>query len=284
MPLIEKVGVVGAGAMGQGIAQVCAQAGFQVLLFDVQSKKVDQAILAIEKNLDSAIAKGKLTKDKKNATLQNLSCCVEIKNMQADLIIEAAVEKIEIKKNIFASLEKANKDNAILATNTSSLSITKIGSELKNPNRFLGLHFFNPAHLMPLVEVIAGEKTTPELIPEMTAFVKAVGKTPVVAKDSPGFIVNRVARHFYLESLKALEETAADVGTIDALLKSAGFKLGAFELMDMIGNDVNYEVSRSLYEAFNQEPRFKPSVIQERKVKSGELGKKTGKGFYDYTN
>jgi 3-hydroxybutyryl-CoA dehydrogenase len=281
---IQKVGVVGAGAMGQGIAQVCAQAGFQVLLFDVDEKKILHAISGIEKNLDLAIAKGKSTEEKKKHTLSLIEACDLLEKMQADLIIEAAVEKLEIKKQIFDALEKVNSEQAIFATNTSSLSVTKIGSELKNQTRFLGLHFFNPAHLMPLVEVIAGEKTDMELLPTMTAFVKSIGKTPVLAKDSPGFIVNRVARHYYLEALKALEEKAADAGTIDALLKSAGFKLGPFELMDMIGNDVNYEVSRSLYEAFNHEPRFRPSSVQEMKVKNGELGKKTGKGFYEYKN
>jgi 3-hydroxybutyryl-CoA dehydrogenase len=281
---IQKVVVVGAGAMGQGIAQVCAQAGFEVLLFDVDDSKIAHAISGVEKNLDYAISKGKLSEDKKKLTLQKIHACDQLENMKADLIIEAAIEKLEIKKQIFSALEKVNGENTIFSTNTSSLSITKIGSELKNPNRFLGLHFFNPAHLMPLVEVIAGEKTDDALISEMSVFVKAIGKTPVVAKDSPGFIVNRVARHFYLESLKALEEKAADAGTIDALMKSAGFKLGPFELMDMIGNDVNYEVSHSLYEAFDQEPRFKPNAIQEMKVKNGELGKKTGKGFYEYKN
>lgn len=281
---LQKVGVVGAGSMGQGIAQVCAQAGFQVLLFDVDSKKINQAVAGIEKNLAVAVSKGKISEEKKQDTLGQIHSCDQLENLKADLIIEAAVEKLEIKKQIFSALEKHNHGESVFATNTSSLPVTEIGSALQHPARFLGLHFFNPAHLMPLVEVVAGEKTNEPLIAEMTSFVKSIGKTPVVAKDSPGFIVNRVARHFYLESLKALEENAADVGTIDALLKSAGFKLGPFELMDMIGNDVNYEVSRSLYEAFGQEWRFKPNAVQEMKVKKGELGKKTGKGFYEYKN
>jgi 3-hydroxybutyryl-CoA dehydrogenase len=282
MSSISKVGLIGAGAMGQGIAQVCAQFNFQVLLFDVDSKKIESAISSIAKNLEVAIAKGKLSIEKKIQTLQNIQVVGQLENMKADLVIEAAVEKIETKQEIFSQLEKISVRDCIFATNTSSLSVSKIASVLNKPSRFLGLHFFNPAHLMPLVEVIAGEKTDAVLLQEMISFTKAIGKTPVVAKDSPGFIVNRVARHYYLETLKALEEHAADAGTIDALLKSAGFKLGPFELMDMIGNDVNYEVSRSLYEAFNHEPRFKPSAIQQQKVKNGELGKKTGKGFYEY--
>lgn len=284
MRSISKVGVIGAGAMGQGIAQVCAQSNFQVLLFDVDSKKIESAISSISKNLDVAILKGKLSSEKKMQALQNIQSVVHIEKVKADLIIEAAVEKLEIKQQIFFNLEKINSSESILASNTSSLSVSKIALVLSKPSRFLGLHFFNPAHLMPLVEVIAGDKTDESLVQEMTAFTKAIGKTPVVAKDSPGFIVNRVARHYYLEALKALEENAADAGTIDVLLKSAGFKLGPFELMDMIGNDVNYEVSRSLYEAFGNEPRFKPSSIQHQKVIKGELGKKTGKGFYEYKN
>ncbi len=284
MPSIATVGVIGAGAMGQGIAQVCAQSKFQVFLFDVDSKKIESAYSAIAKNLDIAVAKGKLSAEKKIQTLQNIRSVDQLENVKADLVIEAAAEKLEIKQQIFSEIEKNNADDCVLATNTSSLSVSKIASVLNRPSRFLGLHFFNPAHLMPLVEVIAGEKTDSSLISGMTLFVKSIGKTPVVAKDSPGFIVNRVARHYYLEALKALEEKAADAGTIDALLKSAGFKLGPFELMDMIGNDVNYEVSRSLYEAFEHQPRFKPSAIQHEKVILGELGKKTGKGFYEYKN
>ena len=279
-----QIGVIGAGAMGQGIAQVCSQSNSQVLLFDVDSKKTESAISAISKNLDTAIAKGKFSPEKKAQTLQNIQTVSQLKDVKAQLVIEAAVEKLEIKQHIFLELEKINSDNCVLATNTSSLSVSKIASVLNNPSRFLGLHFFNPAHLMPLVEVIAGEKTDPTFVAELVFLIKVIGKTPVVAKDSPGFIVNRVARHYYLEALKALEENAADAGTIDVLLKSAGFKLGPFELMDMIGNDVNYEVSRSLYEAFGNEPRFKPSEIQHKKVIKGELGKKTGKGFYEYKN
>lgn len=281
MASIKTVAMIGAGSMGQGIAQSCAAAGYEVLLCDVKSEIIEKGIQSIAKNLDQAIAKGKLTAEKKERTLTKIKPSFP-ENLKADLIIEAVIEKLELKQKIFSDLEKTNDPTAVFATNTSSLSVSKIASHLKHPERFVGLHFFNPAHLMKLVEVIAGEKTDPHLIPEMISFVKSLEKIPVTVKDSPGFIVNRVARHYYLESLRLLEEKAADIGTIDALAKSAGFKLGPFELMDMIGNDINLEVSRQMYEAFGQVKRFKPSPIQEEKVSQGNLGKKTGKGYYEY--
>ncbi|MBI1770169.1 MAG: 3-hydroxybutyryl-CoA dehydrogenase [Bacteroidetes bacterium] len=281
MKSIKAVGVVGAGSMGQGIAQSCAMAGYEVLLCDVKSEIIEKGIQTIGKNLDQAIAKGKYTTEKKAIALEKIKSSSP-ENLKADLIIEAVIEKLELKQRIFADLEKINDLDSVFATNTSSLSVSKIAAELKYPQRFVGLHFFNPAHLMKLVEVVAGEKTDEKLMRAMISFVKSLDKTPVAVKDSPGFIVNRVARHYYLESLKLLEENTADIGTIDALTKSAGFKLGPFELMDLIGNDVNLEVSRQMYEAFEKVKRFKPSPIQEEKVRLGNLGKKTGKGYYDY--
>jgi len=278
---IKKIGVIGAGSMGQGIVQVCASSGYEVLLNDTDSNSMDRGFQNIGKNFDQAIAKGKSTEEKKGEALRRIKLA-SFEMLKVDLIIEAVVEKLEVKQQIFSELEKINDQDTIFATNTSSLSVSKIASVLNQPNRFLGLHFFNPAHLMKLVEVVSGEKTDSDLITLMVDFVKSVEKIPVVVKDSPGFIVNRVARHYYLESLHLLEENAADIGTIDALLRSAGFKLGPFELMDMIGNDVNLEVSRLMYEAFNKAARFKPNQIQEEKVGSGQLGRKTGKGYYDY--
>lgn len=278
---IKKIGVIGAGSMGQGIAQVCAASGFEVLLFDADTSAVTRGIQVIGKNLDQAIAKGKLSDEKKKETLARIIPS-SIKELQGDLIIEAIVEKLDVKQKIFSDLEKLNDRETLFATNTSSLSVTQIAESLNYPERFLGLHFFNPAHLMKLVEVVSGKLTEPTLIQPMVDFVKSIGKIPVVVKDSPGFIVNRVARHYYLESLRLLEENAADIGTIDALLRSAGFKLGPFELMDLIGNDINFEVSKLMYQAFGNAPRFKPSRIQEEKVKSGYLGRKTGKGYYEY--
>jgi 3-hydroxybutyryl-CoA dehydrogenase len=278
---IKKIGVIGAGSMGQGIAQVCAFSGYEVLLFDTDSKAIDGGIQNIGKNLDQAIAKGKSTEEKKRETLKRIRpSSFEI--LKADLVIEAAVEKLEVKQEIFFELEKQNDRDTIFATNTSSLPISKISSILNYPERCLGLHFFNPVHLMKLVEIVSGEKTDIDLIAPMIDFVKTIEKMSVVVKDSPGFIVNRVARHYYLESLHLLEKDTADISTIDALLRSAGFKLGPFELMDLIGNDVNLEVSRLMYEAFDKVPRFKPNRIQEEKVRSGQLGRKTGKGYYDY--
>jgi 3-hydroxybutyryl-CoA dehydrogenase len=278
---IKKIGVIGAGSMGQGIAQVCASSGYEVFLHDADAKAIEKGIQNIEKNFDQAIVKGKSTEEKKREALQRITPS-SFEMLNVDLVIEAVVEKLEVKQKIFSQLEKINDTKAIFATNTSSLSVSKIGSILNYPERFLGLHFFNPAYLMKLVEIISGEKTDRALIDPMVTFVKGIEKIPVVVKDSPGFIVNRVARHYYLESLHLLEKGATDIGTIDALLRSAGFKLGPFELMDLIGNDVNLEVSRLMYEAFNKIPRFKPNRIQEEKVSSGHLGRKTGKGYYDY--
>lgn len=281
MNAIKKIGVVGAGAMGQGIAQVCATAGHEVLFNDVNQNAIERGIQSIHYNLDQSVAKGKLSSERKQEIISRIKPASS-QELCVDLVIEAAVEKLDVKQAIFSSLEKINERNTIFASNTSSLSISAIGSQLKHPDRMVGLHFFNPAHLMKLVEVISGNETNPDLIPGLVQFVEALGKTPVVVKDSPGFIVNRVARHYYLESLKMLEQNAADIGTIDALLKSAGFRLGPFELMDLIGNDVNLEVSRLMYHAFDQAPRFKPNPIQEEKVRQGLLGKKTGQGYYLY--
>ncbi len=278
---IKKIGVIGAGSMGQGIAQVCAASGYEVLLFDVDSNAVEKGIQFIGKTLDQTIAKGKLPEEKKKEILKRISSA-PINELKADLIIEAVVEKLEVKQKLFSDLEKLNDKETVFATNTSSLSVTQIADSLNRPERFLGLHFFNPAHLMKLVEVVSGKQTDLAFIKPIVNFVKTLEKIPVVVKDSPGFIVNRVARHYYLESLHLLEGNAADIGTIDALLRSAGFRLGPFELMDLIGNDVNFEVSKLMYQAFSNVPRFQPSRIQEEKVKSGFLGRKTGKGYYDY--
>jgi len=278
---IKKIGVIGAGSMGQGIAQVCAQGGYEVLLFDADAKATERGIRNIGNNIDQAIAKGKSSEGKKWETLLRIKPS-SLEEIKVDLVIEAVVEVLTVKQEIFSRLEGLNKGDTIFATNTSSLSVTNIASVLTRPERFIGLHFFNPAHLMKLIEVISGERTDRELIAPMIEFVKTIEKIPVVVKDSPGFIVNRVARHYYLESLHLLEENSSDIGTIDALLRSAGFKLGPFELMDLIGNDVNLEVSKLMYKAFNNVPRLRPSWIQEEKVRAGQLGRKTGKGYYEY--
>lgn len=268
--------------MGLGIAQVFAQHNYKVVLFDLQQQQLEKAQKEIEKNLSGAVAKGKLTDAEKNTALSLIQFTTHVNDLKADLIIEAIVEKTEAKRELFQSLAAINAPEAILTSNTSSIPITRIAKGIANPQRVAGLHFFNPAHLMKLVEVIAAADTSAEVVKTLQELVQQIGKTPVVCKDSPGFIVNRVARHYYVESLKALEERVAPMETIDALMESAGFKLGPFKLMDLVGNDINFAVTSSLYESFHQEAKFRPSRIQQQKVDAGHLGKKTGKGFYSY--
>ncbi len=279
---IKTVGIAGAGTMGHGIAQLCATAGFNVLLFDVTPEAVLRGIHAIENALQKSVEKNKLTADVKNQALSRIKPCHSIDQLQADLIIEAIVEKLEVKRQLFQSLEANNHPHTILASNTSSISITQIAASLTHRSRIAGLHFFNPAPLMKLVEIVQGVDTANETISTLKNFAQQLGKTPVVAKDSPGFIVNRVARHYYVEALKMLEEKNTDIKTIDSLLRASGFKMGAFELMDLIGNDINFSVTTSLFEAFHFDPKFRPSRIQQQEVDAGHLGKKSGKGFYDY--
>ncbi len=278
---IQTVAVVGAGTMGMGIAQVCAAAGFKVLLYDLNPELVQRALVGIEKNLVQAVEKGKLNEAAKNQTLSRIAAAPRLESVKADLIIEAIVEKLEPKQQLFQQLEQIN-SAAILASNTSTFPITAIAQNLKQPALCIGLHFFNPAHLMKLVEIISGDHTAPQCVEAMQAFCKQIDKVAVLAKDSPGFIVNRVARPYYVESLKVLEEEGAPMENIDRLLRASGFKMGPFELMDLIGVDTNLAVTTSLYEAFDKAPRFKPSPIQQSKVANGHWGRKTGKGFYDY--
>lgn len=280
---ISKVGIVGAGTMGQGIAISCALAGFETILFDVNPKALTTGLNQIRNSLQQSVSKGKLSQQDCDRALTRIRLVDDITKLQANLIIEAVVENLKIKQTLFAQLEKINEGRAILATNTSSIPVTQIAAALQNPPQCIGLHFFNPAHLMKLVEVISGSQTNPELILLMKDFAKALGKTPVEVKDSPGFIVNRVARHFYVESLKVLENKVTSFDAIDKLMRSAGFKMGPFELMDLIGIDVNYAVTTSVYEGFDKAHKFKPSDIQHQKISEGNLGKKTGKGFYDYS-
>lgn len=280
---IKTVAILGAGTMGQGIAQVCAMAGYKTILYDIDSALVQKALSSIQQNLDYAISKGKLGVERKSSILENLSLANHLSELKVDLAIEAVVEKLDIKQRLFAELEKINKGNCILATNTSSISITQIASVLKDSSNCVGLHFFNPAQVMKLVEVVAITSSSGELIGLLKQFVQSLNKIPVETKDSPGFIVNRVARHYYVESLKLLEEKVASIESIDKLLRSAGFKMGPFELMDLIGIDVNLAVTTSLYNSFHQEVRFKPNHIQQQKVMDRQLGKKTGKGFYEYS-
>lgn len=279
---IKTVAVIGAGTMGHGIAQTCAVAGYRVLLYDVQSSLISAGINSIKKNLQTLVEKQKLTSEESTAAGSRVVGVSDFKQLQAELIIEAVIEKLDVKQKLFAELESINDKTSILASNTSSIPITQIASVLKSPNRFAGLHFFNPAPIMKLVEIIKGSATDQGTVDCLFDFCKKISKHAVLAQDSPGFIVNRVARHYYVESLKALEENVASHEGIDRLLRSAGFRMGPFELMDLIGVDVNFSVTSSMYNSFHQDPKFRPSRIQQQKVDAGHHGRKTGKGFYDY--
>ncbi len=279
---IKKIGVVGAGTMGQGIAQVCAMAGYQVLLYDMNDEMLKRAIIQIKGNLDKGIERGKVTEDQRDQTLDSIMPIQHLNELIADLIIEAIVERLNVKQELFKKLEEINSVTTILASNTSSIPITKIGASLKRPENFIGMHFFNPAHIMKLVEVISGVATDLGVAETIYQLSIKLGKTPVHAQDAPGFIVNRVARHFYVEGLKVLEEGVSDVNGIDRLIESSGFKMGPFKLMDLIGVDTNFSVTESMFNAFHQDSKFRPSRIQQQKVDGGYHGRKSGKGFYKY--
>jgi 3-hydroxybutyryl-CoA dehydrogenase len=228
------------------------------------------------------VDKGKLTNEQKTAIQQRIHFTSQLQDCKADVIIEAIIEKPEIKVELFNQLASINKDTTIFASNTSSLSVSEIAENVNLPERVAGLHFFNPAHLMKLVEVVKGKKTSDNVIERLIALTKQFGKTPVLCKDAPGFIVNRVARPYYIEALRLAEAGVADIEVIDRLLESKGFKMGPFKLMDLIGNDVNYAVSCSVYEQLQKPDRLKPSYIQKEKVDAGALGRKTSRGYYQY--
>jgi 3-hydroxybutyryl-CoA dehydrogenase len=282
--MIKTICVAGAGTMGSGIALGAAKAGYQVRLFDTQSAALDRASVMIRQNAESLAEKGKISQDDKQRIIDTVIITADINSCRADLVIEAIIEKTEAKIDLFGQLAGINGPDCIYASNTSSLSITSIQEPFAYPDRMAGLHFFNPAHIMKLVEVVRGKHTSPAVMEELVDLCRRMDKTPVQCMDAPGFIVNRVARHYYLEALKMADSGAASFEEIDKIMEASGFKMGPFRLMDLIGMDINLAVSQSLYEAFNQEPRFKPSPLQERKVAAGELGRKTGRGFYDYSN
>lgn len=277
-----RIALIGAGTMGNGIAQVCAAAGYEVTLFDIRTDLVESGITSIRQSLDKLAAKGKLASSDVLATTSRISGETSLENVKAELVIEAVVENITVKRDIFARLEMVNSPESIFVSNTSSLSINEIGNELKHPARFAGLHFFNPAPIMKLVEIVAGKKTAPQTIKLLRQFCMTLGKQAVLANDSPGFIVNRVARPFYAEALTLLEQGVCDERGIDLLIRGVGFRMGPFELMDLIGIDTNLAVTKSIYSALDKPSRFTPSFIQQQKVDNGELGRKTGRGFYEY--
>ena len=280
----SSVGILGAGTMGMGIAQVAAMAGHTTYLYDSRQEAVDKALIALCKTMDMLVAKKKLTHEDASTILGRIRPATLMKDLApCGLVIEAVIEDITVKKKLFADVEFKVGPNTILATNTSSLSVTEIAAGCQHPERVIGLHFFNPAPLMPLVEVVPGLASKETVIVEATERMRGWGKTPVVCKDTPGFIVNRVARPFYGESLRILEEGLADTHTIDRALKEVGgFRMGPFELMDLIGNDINYMVTKTVWESFFFDPRYRPSFTQQRMVQAKWLGRKTGRGYYRY--
>jgi 3-hydroxybutyryl-CoA dehydrogenase len=279
---IRTIGVCGAGTMGSGIAQSAAQAGFFTLLYDVNPSMLEKAREGMQKNLESLVAKGKMTREETNQIFERIRFTGDIHECLADVFIEAIVEKPEVKTGLFNQLAEINHSEVVFATNTSSLPVTRIASEVKNPERVIGMHFFNPATVMKLVEVVNTSYTNEQTTGVIVSLARQMGKTPVICKDAPGFIVNRVARPYYIESLRLLEEGITEPGQLDSLLESCGFRMGPFRLMDLIGNDINYTVSCSVFEQLEKPERLRPSAIQEEKVRNGQLGKKSGKGYYDY--
>lgn len=280
--MIQTICVCGAGTMGSGIAQAAAQSGIYTSLFDLNLEVLQKAEQAIHKNLSSLVEKQKISPAQKLEILGHLSFTNDIYTCLADIIIEAIVEKPEAKIALFNQLAEINHGEVIFASNTSSLSINELQQKIMQPERVAGLHFFNPATIMKLVEVVKGNQTNEHTMQQLVSLVKQMNKVPVICKDSPGFIVNRVARPYYIEALRLAEENVADFSTIDALMEASGFKMGPFKLMDLIGNDINYAVSCSVYEQLGKPKRLKPSNTQKEKVETGKLGRKTGEGYYLY--
>ncbi len=280
--MVQTICVCGAGTMGSGIAQAAAQSGVYTVLFDLNNEVLQKAEASIEQNLQSLVTKQKISEAQKREISGHLSFTTDLNNCIADVIIEAIIEKPEAKIALFNQLAEINHSETIFASNTSSLSISQLQQKIKHPERVAGMHFFNPATIMKLVEVVKGEQTNETVIDALTGLAKQLNKVAVVCKDAPGFIVNRVARPYYIEALKLVEDGVADFATVDALMEASGFKMGPFKLMDLIGNDINYAVSCSVYEQLGKPERLKPSSIQKEKVEKGELGRKTKKGYYDY--
>ncbi len=278
---INTICVCGAGTMGSGIAQAAALAGFYTILYELNPAVLETAKNNIEKNLSLLVEKGKVTPGEKEQVLNRFQFTGDIHSCLADVFIEAIIEKPEAKIALFNQLAEINHSECVFASNTSSLSITKIAEQVQRPERVIGMHFFNPATIMKLVEVVNTELTNEQTTRIVTELAKQMNKVPVICKDAPGFIVNRVARPYYIEALRLAEE-GIPVEQIDTLMEASGFKLGPFRLMDLIGNDVNYAVSCSVYEQLGKPERLKPSSIQEQKVKEGKLGKKSGEGYYKY--
>ncbi|WP_312923153.1 3-hydroxyacyl-CoA dehydrogenase NAD-binding domain-containing protein [Empedobacter brevis] len=281
---MKKIGIIGGGAMGSGIAQVFAQTGNTVVLYDTNQEALDRSKQNLAKTFEKLVAKEKYTAEKAQEIQNSIEYVGSLEAFaDIDLMIEAIIENLEIKKSVFKQVEEIVSETCILASNTSSLSIASIASACSKPERVIGIHFFNPAPLMALVEIIPAVQTRDGLAEEIRTLIQSVGKLPVITKDTPGFIVNRVARPFYGEAIRILEEGMANVETIDfAMTSLGGFRMGPFELMDFIGHDVNYRVTESVFELFFYDPKFKPSFSQKRLFEAGFYGRKTGRGFYNY--
>jgi 3-hydroxybutyryl-CoA dehydrogenase len=279
---IQSIGVCGAGTMGSGIAQCAAQNGFAVIQFDVNPEMLEKSRSSMEKSLQKLVEKQKISVEEKGAIISRVSFSSDIKDCKADIVIEAIVENIQLKQQLFDELALINDGATIFATNTSSLSVAAICRGKNYASRFAGMHFFNPATIMKLVEIIRAEHTGEAVIETLVQLSKQMNKTPVVCNDAPGFIVNHVARHYYLEALELVEKNDEDFKIIDEVMEATGFKMGPFRLMDLIGMDINYSVSNIVWEALGKPERLQPSMIQKNKVDANELGKKTGKGFYEY--
>jgi 3-hydroxybutyryl-CoA dehydrogenase len=280
-----KLSVIGAGTMGSGIGQVAATHGWDVVICDTQEGVLTKASENLVKVYDRLVEKGSVSRTDADKVLGRIEFTTHQGHCEnSDLVIEAIVENMDVKKSVFSNLEKIVRDDTLLASNTSSLSLAAIGSALKIPSRFIGIHFFNPAPLMPLVEIIPAVQTHPDVVTQSKNWIDSWKKQTVLAKDTPGFIVNRVARPFYGEALRMYEEGIADMATIDWAMKEiGGFKMGPFELMDFIGNDINYTVTETVFQSFFFDPRYKPAFTQKRMAEAGFLGRKTGRGYYDYT-
>lgn len=279
-----EIGVIGAGTMGSGIAQVAAQCGHKVWLFDTNQNTLDKAISDLAKMMNRLVEKGKQTQAEADEIITRVNTCTEVSAFaNCGLVIEAIIENLEVKKSVFKSVENVVNDACIIASNTSSLSIASIAAACEKPERVIGIHFFNPAPLMPLVEIIPAVQTSDETLNSAKALIDSWKKITVITKDTPGFIVNRVARPFYGEALRIYEEGIASMATIDWAMKEiGGFKMGPFELMDYIGNDINYTVTETVFTAFYFDPRYRPSFTQKRMMEANYLGRKTGRGYYNY--
>lgn len=282
---IKTAGVIGSGTMGRGIAICTASAGIKTVLYDINPEVLNNAALIFEKDLGRSVEKKKISPEKKEEILRNIILTSEFTDLKdSDFVIEAALEDMELKKDIFSGLDDLCGSETILSTNTSSLSVTTISTYVKkNPERVIGMHFFNPANIMKLVEIVKGDFTDEKTIDITKELSNKLGKVSVTAKDTPAFIVNRIARPFYGEALKILSEGTADAAKTDSIMKSCGgFVMGPFELMDLIGIDVNFSVTKSVYEAFFNDPKYRPNFIQKKMVDAGLLGRKTKRGFYKY--